>query len=845
MTSSQSTIITEALFTELLQKQEALENHALAAGVHRFRRRVLEAQQAGQGGTVGAARKLMVHAIEPMERALTVMVQEKPKRGRPHVALKWVRLLGPDVVAYMTAKTVVDCMLLRVTVTATASHLVQLMLDEARYRRFQEQAPGLFRYRMEKFSTSNYAHMARSLNQAMTYAKVDVEDLDLPHQERLLIGVKLIDWFMDATGLCRVQTETSRKGRKILSCSTLVPTQETAEWIDSRNSSIEFHWPVNLPMVVPPLRWAATERGGYRFGMREKYAFMRRGGGASEDAPSMPVVYESVNRIQETPWRINRAVLDLVQGLVRRGGGLANIPDTDDAPLPARPSDIATNEGARKQWRRQAHAVKEANHRRQLRAKEFQATLSTALSVSDELAIWFPCNVDFRGRVYPLVNYLSPQGDDLSKALLTFAQGRPLGEGGDVWLATHGANCLGEYDGVKMSKLTLQERVDWIVAHTHEIEAAASDPFSNTWWATADDPLQFFAFCVEWAGYVALAREGRGAEYVCSLPCAMDGTCNGLQHFAAMLRDEQGAQVVNVTPNVRPGDVYNNICETVTSKLAELATGEDDVADLARRWFRSELLNRKLFKRPTMTFGYGSKKFGFRSQIMEFVQGHDRARELRDIFGVVGTEDGARGTVLPQASSALADLIWQALEAHVGGAFAGMAWLQTAARLVAGSGGLVRWTVPGTGFQVVQTYKLGTARRVTTMLAGKVFMPVSRTLTNKPNRVKQANAVAPNFVHSLDAAALMMTVQMAAAEGVECFGMVHDSYATLPADCAVLAQCTRQAFFALYQNHDVLEEFREQVLQQIPEKHHDKLPPVPAKGSLDLAGVLTSDYFFS
>jgi DNA-directed RNA polymerase len=120
---------------------------------------------------------------------------------------------------------------------------------------------------------------------------------------------------------------------------------------------------------------------------------------------------------------------------------------------------------------------------------------------------------------------------------------------------------------VKLSKCTIAERVQWIVDNTHRIARVASHPMADVWWTEADDPLQFFAFCCEWAQFAALFRQGKGAEYVCALPVAMDGTCNGLQHFAAMLRDEQGAAAVNVTPQERPEDIYQRIMDEVTGML--------------------------------------------------------------------------------------------------------------------------------------------------------------------------------------------------------------------------------------------------------------------------------------
>ena len=35
-----------------------------------------------------------------------------------------------------------------------------------------------------------------------------------------------------------------------------------------------------------------------------------------------------------------------------------------------------------------------------------------------------------------------------------------------------------------------------------------------------------------------------------------DGSCNGLQHYAALGRDEKGGQAVNLMPGPKPADVY-------------------------------------------------------------------------------------------------------------------------------------------------------------------------------------------------------------------------------------------------------------------------------------------------
>jgi DNA-directed RNA polymerase len=107
---------------------------------------------------------------------------------------------------------------------------------------------------------------------------------------------------------------------------------------------------------------------------------------------------------------------------------------------------------------------------------------------------------------------------------------------------------------------------------------------------------------------------------------------------------------------------------------------------------------------------------------------------------------------------------------------------------------------------------------------------------------KQAQALPPNFVHSLDAAALKLTICTAQDRGLTAFAAIHDSYGTLAADMQSLLDTLRECFVSMYQT-DVLSVFRSEVGAVLPEGK--ELPAVPAAGSLDLNGVLRSDFFFA
>lgn len=48
--------------------------------------------------------------------------------------------------------------------------------------------------------------------------------------------------------------------------------------------------------------------------------------------------------------------------------------------------------------------------------------------------IYFPYNMDFRGRTYPIPPNLNILGSDFSRAVLVFDEARPLGGKGLYWL---------------------------------------------------------------------------------------------------------------------------------------------------------------------------------------------------------------------------------------------------------------------------------------------------------------------------------------------------------------------------------------------------------------------------
>jgi DNA-directed RNA polymerase len=82
----------------------------------------------------------------------------------------------------------------------------------------------------------------------------------------------------------------------------------------------------------------------------------------------------------------------------------------------------------------------------------------------------------------------------------------------------------------------------------------------------------------------AALESGDPHGYMSSLPVHQDGTCNGLQHYAALGGDDQGARQVNLSVTDRPSDVYTYVAEMVErqvekdiqagEKYAQMVTGK-------------------------------------------------------------------------------------------------------------------------------------------------------------------------------------------------------------------------------------------------------------------------------
>jgi len=436
--------------------------------------------------------------------------------------------------------------------------------------------------------------------------------------------------------------------------------------------------------------------------------------------------------------------------------------------------------------------------------------LAIARKFKDEPALYFPPQLDRRGREYPMPHFVHPQADDQGRALLMFARQKPLGERGAHWLAVTVANLYGEVD-----KESYEKRVAWVRDHRDAIVDSVERPFDGArFWKDADKPLRFLAAAKEWVGYL---KEGPG--YLSCLPLALDATCNGLQHFSALGRDPEGGRWTNLIPGAAPQDIYRVVAELLKTQVDEAAAAGDPVAKL---WQGKDMISRKLVKPATMTTPYGVTEVGIKRQLKTYID-----ENLKTHFPKAGV---AAKWLAPRLQLVIGTVVVKAVQI--------MTWLREIADVMAEANRGLAWMTP-IGLPVVQERRRPKETRIPTL--SHSFVHYEHDPTGEMDRVAQQNGIVANVVHSLDASHMMLTVRALHARGIRDCSMVHDSYAVHACDVDVMNEVLRDTFVAMHEEFTLarlLEQFRRIAPKGLV------LQDPPVLGSLDLSTVRQSPYFF-
>lgn len=816
---------------------------------------------------IGTTKVLLSETIPAMVKGLDAWFAKvnNGKCGKRHRAASLANTLKSEEIAFIVSKTILSNSMYRIGLTNLSVKIGEAIEDEVRFNTI---LASMSPKEVQSFKAGMNKRIAFQFKKRYAIQKekhlADEGKVQLwnkwSQSDKFNVGMKMVELFALSTSLIHIVKVFVNGNIKY----SVELDADIAKYIEYQDNYLADLMMEHRPMVIPPKPWTNPFDGGYYINLKKPLQLVRMSAKDCDALYSdvdMPTVYKAVNAIQNTAWHINNRVLEVANAVCswEHIPGALEMPTANPAEPPIRPIEADTDKDIQREWRQAMTSYYQEDNKRKAKRILVNCILKLANDFKDDEAIYFPHNLDFRGRIYP-VTLIHPQGNDFMKSMLEFSEGVELGKDGHTWLAFQGANMWG------LDDKPIEKRLAWVYENSDMIISIAEKPLDNLQWTEADSPWEFLAFCFEWNDYLKI-----GESFKSKLAVAFDGSCSGLQHFSAMLRDEVGGEAVNLKPDDHAHDVYGIVAEKVKELLKKnKQEGTDDTIEatedgssylkkgtksLAKEWL-DHGVSRSVTKRPTMTLCYGAGKFGFADQVLE------------DTVYPALAHNPLSFSKPSQASRYMAGLIWDSLKGVVVKAVEAMKWLQTASGLLAkdknieGKNLPTTWITPA-GFPVKQKYPKVRVKRLNTVLSGsiKIFDTTSGSTeeatggsvlrlafaepTDEIDSRKQKQGIAPNFVHSMDASHLMLTVCACVDKGVNAFAMIHDSYGVPAGHGSIMFTTVREVFVSTYTENDVLQDLHDHICNLLSPKMLKDLPEVPTKGNLDLDCVKESMYAFS
>lgn len=810
--------------SELLT-QSQLEDRMVGMGIHRARAGMVNAEARGEAAQNPYAATIYREFVEPLKDVIERDLSAKGAASR-QAHVKLMKGMDTWAVAYLAVRTLLNVTLNtsgNATVRRTGYALGRAVHTELYLTQFEMLAPDLFHVLSDELGrrrSQSVRHRVTVFRHEATKAGIEFVEWSIGAREQ--VGMYLLDNLI-ALGMVDMEAPPTGPGKRQELGISL--TKPVADVIQRIKGHVELTQPVFGPCVQVPNDWTALNEGGFHTTrMRRAHPFMVKASSTARErlqTHSMPQVYAAINHLQKTAWRVNTDVLDAIVavGQYRNIGEIATLKETGKPPRPEwlayheKGTDMTPAQDAEfTAWK---HSMAAWYTKQKLDTSLFMRFMSatkTAEFYRDYPELYFVWFADSRGRLYPLTQGISPQGSDLQKGLLKFARPKALGSDDGVrWFLINGANKFG------FDNAPLDERAEWFRDKVDMLLASADNPVDNLFWTEADNPVQFLAWCFEFREFWFTQNK---LEFKSALPVALDGSCNGLQHYSAMLRDEVGGKATNLTNNKQREDIYKTVAEVATVRMQESTNSSDEV--IRNLWLQHGV-NRKLTKRSVMTTPYGvTKRSAVKYIIEDYLVGGNAPCFSRDVYY--------------EAANVAMNYVWPAIGEVVIKAREAMDWLRKQGRILGkqSESGVVFWTSLS-GFLASQTYYKQEEHFIRTKLYGHARIKV---VTEAPEASddRHATSMAPNFVHSCDAAHLHLTTVAMAGKGVNELAMIHDDYGSHAADAELLFHTIRSEFVSMYSNGDPLVSFASE---------HSISDALPSKGSLDLTEVLSSEHFFS
>uniref|UniRef100_A0A804QAV3 DNA-directed RNA polymerase N-terminal domain-containing protein n=1 Tax=Zea mays TaxID=4577 RepID=A0A804QAV3_MAIZE len=258
----------------------------------------------------------------------------------------------------------------------------------------------------------------RKMSEAQRLVQQELELEEWGTEAQVKLGSRLIELLLDSAFVQPPADQTPDSSPDIRPAFKHVLRQPIIE-----NGRLKKnHWVIECDHLVHE----GYDKGGHLF--LPSYIMRTHGVKDQKDAinsvprKQLQKVFEALDILGSTKWRVNRRVHDVI-------------------PLPERLESEDPDE--MQKWKWSLKKAKKTNRELHAERCDTELKLSVARKVREEDRFYYPHNLDFRGCAYLMHPHLSHLGSDLCRGVLEYAEGRPLGKYGLCWLKIHLANKYG------------------------------------------------------------------------------------------------------------------------------------------------------------------------------------------------------------------------------------------------------------------------------------------------------------------------------------------------------------------------------------------------------------------
>lgn len=252
-----------------LEKQLALEMEMLQAGIDRYQSNANKLIEKGVQSNTQHGRAIIAGVVNAVADGVKDI--QSGNTSNRDIAKKKLQDMDAHAVAYLALITIVDEVSKRYTLTKIARYIGMNVEMQKRLTQWVE-AEG--RPALSIIKKANEKSSKRHKRQGLVYKmnKDGYKDTEWTNEERIHVGMRLIDKVIVNTGLVRLSKQRQRTNKTV---TYLEATPETLEWIKNFNQHNEAGKPRFAPSLIPPKDWVDVEGGGYHSQVFNKLPLVR------------------------------------------------------------------------------------------------------------------------------------------------------------------------------------------------------------------------------------------------------------------------------------------------------------------------------------------------------------------------------------------------------------------------------------------------------------------------------------------------------------------------------------------------------------------------------------------